>query len=370
VATGSFSADVVNFKVRGLWRGIDQRHVLWRLETVLRKLSFDFEPAAACLSLLFSTFNYSPDSDEKEDDSVVGCTDRAGRTVSTPDEAMRCFMNNEMARGNGALGEEIVQKHAQQQLLRGTDGARMPATAVQLMLRWLGLPRYAQRLRPLEPTTTYFTTELDGLEKWFSVGMARQRCRRIVKTKHGQNHRVRLLREDGRVQHRQQIAAVGESWSKCKKNQQRPIVANALLASYEAKRFLVQELGPGATSLGTVGVERGHFVDKIQEKNPTSIWATNACKQYRAVVKWKKCVQATMRTLLVRFGKKEITSKRAQHVLEGCAGLLSALTCGSRTPLLTLVGEPEQPDDCMLNVGLDEFRLKLVDARVFSGQAL
>ena len=351
--------------MRGLWRGIDPRHVLWRLETPLRKVSFDFEPAAACLSLLFCMWNYTEEKTETSKTPAASMPAVAARLATTPEEAMQFFMANEKSRGNGALADKILLAHGRRELVRPSDGCAMPETVVRLMLRWLGLGQEAHRLRPLEPTTAYFVRELDALEGWFSVGMAKQKCPHSVKTKHGWHRRARLQREDGAKQERHMLPAVGELWSKAKRNQQRPIVVNALLASYETKRFLVQELGPGATSLGGVGVERGHFVDKIQDTAPTAIWATNACKQYRAIVKWKRSVRATMRSLLVRFGKERKTSKRAQHILESCEGLLVALQSGSRTPLLSLNAEPDQPDDSMINVGLDEFRIKLVDARVF-----
>ena len=52
--------------------------------------------------------------------------------------------------------------------------------------------------------------------------------------------------------------------------------------------MVVEEYGPGATSLGGSGVERGWWHNEIQETSRTAVWCSNAGRQYRAVVSWKR----------------------------------------------------------------------------------
>jgi len=150
VAAGRVSADFTDFLVEGLWRGIDPKHVLWRLERELRKLSWDSDTLAACTNLLFTMFNYHlpGDAADDDDDDVEAPRQQAlaCETVPTcPEEAMQCFMQNERMKGDLSLGENILAAHAAGELVRAGDNIAMPVTAVRVMLRWLGLPKLATR---------------------------------------------------------------------------------------------------------------------------------------------------------------------------------------------------------------------------------
>ena len=56
-----------------------------------------------------------------------------------------------------------------------------------------------------------------------------------------------------------------------------------------------QYLGPGAMSLGTTAVERTWWPDHVRNTNKTARWATEAWRQYRAVVAWKHDVATVLR---------------------------------------------------------------------------
>ena len=143
------------------------------------------------------------------------------------------------------------------------------------------------------------------------------------------------------------------------KNQKRPIVANALLALYGLKKFLFDELGPGSTSLGQTGVERAWWHHHLMNMNRSSVWASNAMRQYRAVVAWKTEVRAAIRKLLHRMGTSVSGNREAQSLVEACDAFEAKFVLKERPPLLLSEAMPIEPADDDINIGLDAFRQRL-----------
>ena len=202
------------------------------------------------------------------------------------------------------------------------------------------------------------------MEQWFGAAMATRAWGGRVKTKSGRRQRLSLRREDGHRGQRARQPAIGAEWRRSKVNQQRPIVSNALVAAFELKRFLVTELGPGATSLGTTGVERAWWQHHVQNTSRTAVWATNAARQYRAVVSWKAEVRAAVRRQAEMVGHGGGSGQQAQALAELCETLSDHFVGPPRPPLLLVSSTPEEPSDEDLNVGLGRFWARLRDGGV------
>ena len=242
------------------------------------------------------------------------------------------------------------------------------------MLWRLGLGKVVYRLWEMPPTLALYDEELDGFSSWFSVSMAASPWKGHVRTKRGSGQRVVPRRErkqpagggSSAGPARAHTPTVGCEFMTAKVNQQRPIVANALLASYEAKALLVAILGKGATSLGSTGVERGWWLHHVHNTNKTGVWATNAFRQFRAVVVWKREVRASLRRRLecVAGTGDHGHNQQAQALAEECDALAEVFAGGTRPQVLLANATPEEPASTELNVGLDEFRKQLVQAGV------
>ena len=359
--------DRVNFIVAGFFRGIDPKHVQWRLEDTLLRTSFDFECAVDALSWLFRMFNpgaFDPDSadSDPEDDTAQAGQAGAVAPVSVLD-ALEKFMANVRVICAAGFATSIVDAFLAGSLRRACDGQSPPRCVVSLLLWRLGHRDMVVRLWWLPPTVALYYDELEGFEAWFRVPMATRAWAGSVRTKRGSRQRVTLRRDDTALRGRASCAAVNSEWVAAKANQQRPIVANALIASYSAKRLLVQCLGPGATSLGSTGVERGWWTHHVHNTNKTGVWATNAYRQFRAVVVWKRQVRASLRRRLehVVGTRGSGSGKQAQALAEECDGLAEQLAGQSRSQLLLPPGEalPVEPSATELNFGLDAFRRQL-----------
>ena len=148
----------------------------------------------------------------------------------------------------------------------------------------------------------------------------------------------------------------------------RPIFANALMASYDLKKFLYDELGLGSTSLGQTGVERAWWRHHVRNMNRCSVWASNAMRQYRAVVAWKAEVQAAIRKLQHRMGTSPRGNWEAQTLVEACDVLQTSFMVQERPPLLLRKATPVQPLDSEINIGLDEFRARLEGKQAERGE--
>ena len=206
-----------------------------------------------------------------------------------------------------------------------------------------------------EPSAQRYAEELDAYEDWFSISMAAVPSPWAVRTKSGIKQRVRLRRDDAVQPRRQQSAAIGPEWIQAKQNQLRSVVANGLVASSELKRFLVQLLGPGATSLGSTGLERGWWHHHICNTNRCASWATPAYRQYRAVVVWKSEVSAAIRKLRFGFGTAKYTNHEAESLADICEVLRGHSHGVHRQPLLIPYGTPRLVETDDINIGLDTF---------------
>ena len=183
--------------------------------------------------------------------------------VSTVQQALELFMNNGYICCEEALAKTLVVAFHAGEIRRPSDEMRAPRCVVSVMLAQLGHHSLVHTVWPPGPSPDILRAELDGFESWFGVAMAVEQSKRKVRTKSGFQHRVRLAREDASAERRSGIACVGDEWKAAKKNQRRNIVINALIASHEAKRYLVDVFGPRATSLGSTGVERGWWYSSV-----------------------------------------------------------------------------------------------------------
>ena len=138
-------------------------------------------------------------------------------------------------------------------------------------------------------------------------------------------------------------------------------VANALIASYELKAMLVALLGPGATSLGNPGVERGWWMHHVSNMNTTCIWSTNAVRQYRAVVLWKHQVRASLRRRLAFIARSNTAHQNcaAQDAAEEMEALTETFVGGVRPQSAIATGTVAEPTPAELNIGLGAFRKSL-----------
>ena len=138
-------------------------------------------------------------------------------------------------------------------------------------------------------------------------------------------------------------------------------MVHALVASYLLKKLVVEEYGPGATSLGGTGVERGWWHNEIQESARTAVWSTNAGRQYRAVVAWKRELRSALSYLVQYLGTKGSSAGRcAQSLLSICEDASLCLN-GEMRPCLNAASEDfDEPSDERLNIGFDLFRRDLV----------
>ena len=231
-----------------------------------------------------------------------------------------------------------------------------------VLVRRLGHYRMSVEVWPLEPLAEIFRDELKLLDFWFRVPTATTAHRLTVKTKRGTRWRGKpaLLKEGRQEQGPSPAQAViGPDWRTAASNLAKPVVVNSLLAAYRLKRYLVAALGPGATSLGTTGVERSFWQHELRNKNRAGVWATNAMRQYRAVVAWKAEVQTAIRKQLHRVGRDTTTGLHAQQVLEAFVDWGTMLEGHRRVPLLLHACILDQPSEDMVNIGLDAFRHRL-----------
>ena len=106
----------------------------------------------------------------------------------------------------------------------------------------------------------------------------------------------------------------------------------------------------------------------MRNMNRCAVWASNAMRQYRAVVAWNAEVQAAIRKLLHRMGRTQRGNEEAQALMEACDVLQSSFTVQERAPLLLRLARPVQPLDNEMNIGLDEFRARLGGTFVGPGE--
>lgn len=253
------------------------------------RTSFDFENAVNVNGIIFGLFlNYALEDDDDADEGGVPLAALPGQVVASGAiEALSLYMDNARVVCDVTVATDIVRMHESGALVRPSDEAVAPACVVVDLLSRLGHRKLACTLQPLSPSADFLRSELDGFGVWFSAAMANRPATRGCRTKQGSNKRVRLRRGDQHAPRRARGAALGAEWTAAKENQKRDIVVNALLASFEAKRYVTLTFGAGATSLGSTGVERGWWFAHTRNTNKTAVWATNASRQYRAVVVWK-----------------------------------------------------------------------------------
>lgn len=139
-------------------------------------------------------------------------------------------------------------------------------------------------------------------------------------------------------------------------------MANALLAAYLLKRFLVDEFGPGATSLGTTGVERSWWLQHLRNNNRAAVWSTLAGLQYRQVVTWKHEVRTKIRGLLDHMGRTGRGNAKAQALLETLEALETPWLHMSRVSIFKISGKPDAVEAQDVNIGLDAWRKSLTAA--------
>ena len=123
--------------------------------------------------------------------------------------------------------------------------------------------------------------------------------------------------------------------------------------------MVVEEYGPGATSLGGSGVERGWWHNEIQETSRTAVWCSNAGRQYRAVVSWKRELRSALANLVDTFGTSGSHAGAARSLLSICEDASLCLDGEVRQSLIAAQDEVDEPPDDMLNIGIDEFRKSL-----------
>ena len=169
-----------------------------------------------------------------------------------------------------------------------------------------------------------------------------------------------LRREDAATSGVHKVSVLGAEWINTKRNQLKAIVVNALLAGYLVKRMLVLEMGPGAMSLGTTGVERGWWLHHLANINRAGIWATNAWKQYRVTATWKKEVRLGLRAILTMIDARHSGPNReAAQLADLIEELSDTLLAGPREPILLRKATPITIADDSINVGLDVFRKQM-----------
>ena len=141
---------------------------------------------------------------------------------------------------------------------------------------------------------------------------------------------------------------LGADWKHCRESQARPAVVNGLFAAHDLKKLIVGCVGDVATSLGSVGVERGWWKHHIRNITPTSVWARRSWLQYRATCTWKDEVRTCLRRLLP-------TLPRLATIQEMFDTEASAV--GSERAHLNLSSvAPHEPDATTMNLRFDEFR--------------
>ena len=142
--------------------------------------------------------------------------------------------------------------------------------------------------------------------------------------------------------------ALGAEWDNCVRNQTRPVIVHAFMASIQAKSLVIQLLGKGALSLGTLGTERCWFQDRLRNLNLTGIWATHAARRYRCVVAWKQILRSQLRRLLQHHPRTALL----QETLES---LLGETLFDQSKPLLLRSGVPKVLTFQDLNGGYGRF---------------
>ena len=334
--------------------------------------SFDFENAVEALSWLFRVFNpgsFGPFCDQSGTGSArrAVCPEGAVRPDSATDALFK-FTQNMRVTCDAALASSIVETYAAGELKRASDGKIPPRCVVALLLWRLGQREFILRIWELPPTDAMYCSELEGFEAWFSIAMSTRPWPGRVRTKRGGRRCAKLRRDDAIARGRAHCPSVGAEWAATQVNQQRPIVANALLASSAAKALLEKTLGPGATSLGSTGVERGWWLHHVHNANKTGVWTTNAGRQFRAVVIWKRQVRASLRRRQAHVAgtRGSGSGQQAQALAEECDVLAEHLAGRARGQLLLAAGEsqPEDPGAANVNIGLDKFRLQLQETGV------
>ena len=234
---------------------------------------------------------------------------------------------------------------------------------VHLILRRAGHERKTRQLYDAAPTVERFKQDLEAYEKWFTLPLADPAIigKPEVKTKRGKRWKaVPLRREDAATSGVHKVSVLGAEWINTKRNQLKAIVVNALLAGYLVKRMLVLEMGPGAMSLGTTGVERGWWLHHLANINRAGIWATNAWKQYRVTATWKKEVRLGLRAILTMIDARHSGPNReAAQLADLIEELSDTLLAGPREPILLRNATPITIADDSINVGLDVFRKQM-----------
>ena len=97
----------------------------------------------------------------------------------------------------------------------------------------------------------------------------------------------------------------------------------------DLKAFLMDVWGPHAMSLGTTAVERTWWPDHVRNMNRTARWATEAWRQYRAVIAWKHDVATVLRKAEEPLRK----GRAGRKFLEAVEQTLVTLQDARRSPL-------------------------------------
>ena len=308
-------------------------------------------------------FNAGALDESCQDDACEGDVHSSDAVASESAlEALQLFCCNRKVFGSEAVALEVIGMHAAGSLVRDCDGMAPPRCVVSLLLWRLGHGKLVHRLWQLPPTQALYEEELDGLDSWFSVAMSSSAWRGHVRTKRGSKRRVVPRRKVQSAPARVHSPAVGSEFQATKLNQQKPIVVNALVAAHDAKAMLLRFLGPGATSMGSTGVERGWWLHHVHNTNRTGVWSTNAGRQFRAVVVWKRQVRASLRRRIEFLAGTGDSghNQQAQALAEECEALIEFLAGGARPQVLLASGSPEEPQVGDLNIGFDAFRRQLV----------
>ena len=198
------------------------------------------------------------------------------------------------------------------------------------------------------PSADAYKAEIAAFTAFFQTCRSTCTERRRVSLKRGGRWRRTLTREDGEHLPMQFSSALGAEWGDCVRNQIRPVVVNAFMASIELKSLVLRLLGEGSLSLGTVATERCWFQDQLRNLNPTSVWATNAARRYCAVVAWKQILRSQLRRLLQHH-------PRTALLHETLESLLGETLFDDSKPLLLISGVPKVLNASQLNVGYSRF---------------
>ena len=178
-------------------------------------------------------------------------------------------------------------------------------------------------------------------------------ARRVLHLKRGGRWRRTLKREDGSHMPLQLCSALGTDWESCLRNQTKPVVVNAFIASVKLKEAVVKSLGDGAMSLGTVGTERAWWHDHLRNLNRCGIWADPAAMRFRAVTSWKSGLRVQLRKLLPHWTENPLLQ-------ELCERMANEIIFREDKPFLNSTGVFVPLSKSSLNGSFGAFQSRLV----------